>query len=134
MDNLTREQRQRNMRNIRSKGTIPEQILFKELKKLKIKFSQHLKSLPGKPDFVLRKYKIVIFVDSDFWHGHYKRFIMPKSNTRYWENKIMYNKRRDRKVNRILRNVGWNVIRFWEFDIKNDITKCKNRLLKLLET
>ena len=74
MDNLTPEQRKRNMRNIRFKGTVPERRLAHELRKRKIYFSQHSAKIVGKPDFIFRRKKgrkkVLVFVDSDFWHGH----------------------------------------------------------------
>ncbi len=120
------------MQNIRSKRTEPEILLAKELKRLNIKFSQYLKSLPGKPDFVLRQLKIVIFVDSDFWHGHPKRFIMPKSNLDYWTNKIEKNKLRDKEVNRQLKKLGWRVIRIWEYDLKHNLNKSLKKITSRL--
>jgi DNA mismatch endonuclease (patch repair protein) len=95
MDNLTREQRRKNMQNIRSKGTKTELIVARELKKRKIYFTQHPNDVLGKPDILLRRKKIAVFIDSDFWHGNPKRFIMPKTNTDYWGKKIADNKKRD---------------------------------------
>ena len=130
MDNLTPEQRRKNMQLIRSRDTIPEKIIAKELRKHKIRFRRYSKKLPGKPDFVLIDYNTIIFVDSDFWHGNPKRFIKPKSNIEYWENKIKNNKERDKKVNRELRKLGWKVIRIWEYDIKQNIEK---KIIPVLE-
>ena len=106
------------MQNIRSKGTVPERILKSILRQNNLKFSQHLKSLPGKPDFVLRSKNLIIFVDSDFWHGNPNRFVMPKTNIAYWSKKITNNKKRDAEVNELLTGKGWYVLRFWEYDIK----------------
>ena len=75
MDNLTKEQRKKNMQNIRSTNTRPELIIFNELKKSKLSFTKHDKGLTGKPDIVFKKKKVCVFIDSDFWHGHPKRFI-----------------------------------------------------------
>ncbi len=130
MDNLTPAQRKKNMQNIRSKGTKPERILMSELKKLKIYFSTHPNDITGKPDIVFRRKKIAVFADSDFWHGHKTRFIMPKTNTEYWAEKISNNKMRDRKVNKALKADGWRVIRLWEYDIKKHTQKCINKILK----
>ncbi len=68
--------------------------------------------------------KIAVFIDSDFWHGHPKRCIMPKTNSDYWLNKIARNRIRDKEVNRILKHDGWKVLRLWEFDVKNNLEKC----------
>ena len=66
MDNLTPEQRRKNMQNIRSEGTLPELLIAKELRKLKIYFAKNVKTITGKPDFVFRRKKVIVFVDSDF--------------------------------------------------------------------
>lgn len=132
MDNLSREQRRRNMQNIRSTGTMPEKILAKALRRRKIYFAQNVHSITGKPDFVLRRKKTVVFVDSDFWHGHPKRFIMPKTRLKYWRNKIKRNIIRDRKVNKALRSCGWTVVRLWERDIRENIDKCVKRITRSL--
>lgn len=134
MDNLTKEQRRKNMQNIRSTRTVAELIVMRELKRRKIYFSKHVKTLPGKPDIVFRKKKIVIFVDSDFWHGHKIRFVMPKTNLAYWKEKLKSNKKRDKKNNKELRNRGWKVIRIWEYDIKKNVSRCLQRVMKALNT
>lgn len=130
MDNLTPEQRKRNMQNIRSKDTKPERIIMSGLRKEKIYFATHAKDILGKPDIVFRRKKIAVFIDSDFWHGHPERFIMPKTNKEYWTNKINRNKLRDKTVTKELKQLGWRVIRFWEFDIKKHPEKCIERILK----
>jgi len=132
MDNLTKTQRRKNMRNIRSTGTVPEKIIMRGLRRRKIYFAAHVSSLSGKPDIVFRKKKIVVFVDSDFWHCHPRRFIKPKSNIKYWREKISGNKQRDKEVNKKLRKEGWTVIRLWEYDIKQTPQKTINKILKLL--
>lgn len=132
MDNLTKKQRQKNMRNIQSKGTAPEMRVMRELKKRKIYFAKHVDSIIGKPDIVFRRKKIVVFIDSDFWHGHPERFIMPKTNTDYWTKKISYNRKRDSQVTYELMEQGWTVIRLWEYDINKKLDECMNRILTAL--
>ena len=133
MDNLTKEQRRKNMQNIRSKNTTPEKLIMRELRWRKIYFSKYVKSLYGKPDIVFRRKKIVVFIDSDFWHVHPKRFIMPKTNVKYWRGKIARNKKRDTDVNNHFKKAGWKTIRIWEYDVKNNIGKCISRILKSLD-
>ena len=133
MDNLTKEQRQKNMRNIRSTGTIPERMVMKELKTRKIYFAKYVKSIIGKPDIVFRRKKVVVFIDSDFWHGHPERFIMPKANEQYWKKKIARNKQRDQEVTLELQNKGWKVIRIWEYDVKHDFDNSIQRILQAIE-
>ena len=133
MDNLTKAQRRKNMQNIKSKGTTPERKLARALRSLGFYFAQNVKTLPGKPDFVFRKKKVAIFVDSDFWHGHPKRFAEPKSNRQYWLPKIARNKNRDKEVTRLLKSRGWKVLRLWEFDVKRNTKQAVNRVLKFLQ-
>ncbi len=71
----------------------------------------------GNPDFVFREERVAVFVDGDFWHGHPSRGRLPKTNVEFWKSKIAINKRRDRCVNRALRNEGWTVVRIWESEI-----------------
>ena len=132
LDNLTKEQRRKNMQNIHSKDTLPELKLAKKLKSRKIYFARHVKTLSGKPDFVFRKKRVAVFVDSDFWHGHKTRCTMPKSNCGYWSRKIERNKQRDRVVNRELKKGGWRVIRLWEKDIKQNLSKSLKKITDVL--
>lgn len=134
MDNLTVEQRRKNMQNIRSAGTKPERLIMGELKRLKIYFASNVNSILGKPDIVFRRKKIAVFIDSDFWHGHPRRCTMPKTNVDYWTNKIARNRKRDKAVNCGLRKQGWKVIRIWAYDIRKDSLKCIKTIIKALES
>lgn len=118
------------MQNIRSANTKAELIIACGLKRKKIYFARNVKTLIGKPDFVFRRKKVAVFVDSDFWHGHAKRFIMPKSNRTYWKKKITRNKERDKEVNSTLKKDGWRVLRLWGHDINKDPDRCIARILK----
>ena len=133
MDNLTKKQRKKNMQNIRCRDTLPEKAVARELRRQKIYFASHVKGIAGKPDFVFRKKKIIIFVDSDFWHCHPRRFIMPKSNVNYWKSKIEYNRKRDKKVNSELKKDGWKVVRIWENDIRKNSAKVFRKIVNILE-
>jgi len=134
MDNLTPEQRRKNMQNIRSQGTKPELAIIKELKRRKIYFAINVKKIYGKPDIVFRRKKIAIFIDSDFWHGHPQRFIMPKTNLDYWKKKLKRNKDRDILVNQKLTEMGWHVIRIWEYDIKKNLEDCVQNIIQTYES
>jgi len=74
-----------------------------------------------------------VFIDSDFWHGHPKRCIMPQTNIEYWSGKIARNRKRDKNVKHILKKDGWAVIRLWEYDVKNRFNKCIQIILNELE-
>jgi DNA mismatch endonuclease (patch repair protein) len=132
MDDLSKEDRRKNMRNIRSKNTIPELLVMNELKRRKIYFAKHVNKIFGKPDIVFRRRKVIVFIDSDFWHCNPKIFIMPATNVEYWKRKIQKNHERDKLVNKILKKEGWQVIRFWESDIKKDKNKIVDKIIKIL--
>src|SRR5690349_13018575 len=112
----TKEVRSYNMSRIRSKNTKPEIRLRKILFASGFRFRLHDKTLPGKPDIVLKKYKTVIFVHGCFWHGHQhcKYFVVPKTKTDWWLTKITGNRNNDKLKIERLRQAGWNVIEVFE--------------------
>lgn len=128
MDNLTAEQRQKNMRHIKSKDTSIEVKLRKELWSRGYRYRKNVSNLPGKPDIVLTKYKIAIFCDSEFFHGKDWEILKPRleksNNADYWVKKISRNMERDEENNRQLLFLGWTVIRFWGKDILNNVAEC----------
>ena len=128
MDNLTSEQRRKNMQHIRSKDTKIEGLLRKALWKKGYRFRKNYKELPGKPDIVFTKYKIAIFCDGEFFHGKDWEVLKPRleksNNSEYWISKISRNKERDDEINKKLLFLGWTVIRFWGNDIKKNTDEC----------
>lgn len=110
-----------NMSRIRSKNTKPEMLVRSFLHKQGFRFRLHDKKLPGKPDIVLPKYKTIIFIHGCFWHGHKrcKYFVVPKTRTKWWLDKINGNVERDKKNVRKLKKIGWNVIKIWECRVKD---------------
>lgn len=132
-DNLTKDQRRRNMQAIKSRDTSIEIMLRKTLWKSGIRYRKNLSSVPGKPDIAITKYKIAVFCDSDFWHGFEwetnKHKI--KTNHDYWIPKIERNMQRDEEINTLLRNADWTVIRFWEHEIRKSLQDCANIVLKV---
>lgn len=128
MDNLTPEQRKKNMQNIRNKDTSIEKILRKALWNKGYRYRKNYKKLPGKPDIAITKYKIAIFCDSEFFHGKDWEILKPRlekgNNSEYWMRKISRNRERDDEVNKQLLFQGWTVIRFWGNDIKKNINEC----------
>ncbi len=70
--------------------------------------------LPGRPDFCWPREKVAVFVDGCFWHGCPRCYREPRTNRSFWREKIESNRRRDRRVGRILRSEGWSVFRIWE--------------------
>ena len=128
MDNLTPAQRRKNMRHIKSKDTDIEVMLRRELWNRGYRYRKNDKSLPGTPDIVLGKYKIVVFCDGEFFHGKdwevLKPRLMKSNNSEYWISKISRNITHDNEVNKALLFKGWTVIRFWGNDIKRDVDGC----------
>ena len=112
----TKEQRSYNMSMVKASKTKPELKLRKFLKILG--FTYQPKNIYGKPDFADRKEKIAIFIDGCFWHKCPKCFKLPKSNVKFWREKINKNVERDKKVTRKLKKDGWKVLRIWEHNIK----------------
>ncbi|MDR3178159.1 MAG: very short patch repair endonuclease [Campylobacteraceae bacterium] len=118
-DVFTKEQRSKIMRQVKSKynkSTELKLISFFKLNKIR-GWRRHYHVF-GKPDFVFPMYKIAIFVDGCFWHGHNCRNVTPKDNAKYWNDKIERNKKRDENVNNTLKMKNWIVIRIWECELK----------------
>ncbi len=131
-DNHTKEVRSMNMSHIRSTNSKPEEIVRKYLFSKGLRYRKNVKTLPGKPDIVLKKYKTVVFVNGCFWHMHdCGRFVMPSSNTDYWSKKIEGNVERDRRNTAQLESLGWRVIVIWECQLKKKIRE--NELAKLYD-
>lgn len=137
MDVLSPEQRHKNMQHIRGADTRPELVLRKALWHKGYRYRKNYKILPGKPDIAITKYKICIFVDSEFFHGKgfedgYKsrkysslrKQLEHSNNSDFWLNKIQRNMERDRIVNVELRRLGWTVIRFWSEDVFKKTEEC----------
>ena len=101
------------MSKVHSKGGKDELILRKLLWHKGIRYRVKVKDLPGKPDIVIPKYKIIVMVDGEFWHGKDWPKHRPKRNTDYWTHKIEYNIAHDKEVNAKLKAQGWTVLRFW---------------------
>ncbi len=128
----TTKQRSYNMSQIKSKGTKPEKLLKKALWDSGIRYKTPKKSLFGKPDISLKKYKLVIFVDGAFWHGYdwENRKHAIKSNREFWIAKIERNLQRDLEVNDFYKSNGWTILRFWDFEVKRELGVCFQYILK----
>lgn len=136
-DRLTPEQRHRCMSRIRSRSTKPELKVRRWLWQHGYRYRLNVKSVPGSPDIVMRRYRTAIFVNGCFWHGHglttnpspdgegssyftgnSKCCKIPKSNREFWVNKIRRNQERDQQNYRVLWENGWQVIVVWECQLK----------------
>lgn len=120
MDVHDKKTRSYNMSCIKGKNTKPEEIVRKALFARGFRYRKNDRKLPGSPDIVLPKYKTVIFVNGCFWHGHTgcRYFVVPKTNTDFWLNKINTNIERDNKKISQLKELGWHVITVWECELK----------------
>lgn len=127
MDRLAPEHRSWNMSRIRGSNTAPERTVRSVLHRMGYRFRLHRRELPGSPDIVLPKYETVIFVHGCFWHRHRKcRFAYtPKSRVEFWQRKFDENVKRDQRVYRQLRRMGWRVVVVWECQTTDPIRLAK---------
>ena len=121
------------MARIKGKNTGPELALGSALKRLGFRWESHPSDLPGRPDFVFRKWRLVVFVDGDFWHG-WRFSVWRDKLTVKWDIKIALTRRRDARVHRTLRRAGWGVLRIWEHQLECDFEKCVQRVSALLKS
>ena len=137
MDNLSPEQRHKNMKHIRSKDTKIEIILRKALWHEGIRYRKNYDKLPGKPDIAITKYKIAVFCDGEFFHGKDWNQLQVKlknsNNSEYWLKKIQRNINRDYEVEQEIRAQGWIVLRFGGKDIKQDVNMCVKSIKEAIQ-
>jgi len=119
------------MARIKGKNTGPELSLGKELARRGLRWDRHTKDVLGRPDFVFRASRVVVFVDGDFWHGWRLPAWLDKLSAK-WAQKITSNRLRDLLVLRSLRRSGWRVLRIWEHQIEQDLTDCADRVLRVV--
>lgn len=129
----TTKQRSKMMSKIRGKNSVPELLLRRALWANNFRFRIHRQDLPGRPDLTIEKYKLAIFVDGDFWHGYQASVRQPKTNAAFWKAKIERNQQRDRFVNQKLNEMGYTVMRFWEHDVKQQLSACVNQVMLYIE-
>ena len=116
------------MSRVRSKNTKIDLKMEKIVSNLNYKYEMYPKMF-GSPDLIIKKKKIAIFCDGDFWHG-YKYYERKKPAKKFWREKIESNMKRDRKVSSFLRRRGWSVLRFWEHNIEKKPEVCKRKILR----
>jgi len=120
MDNLTTEKRSKVMASIRGKNTRPEITIRKKLWTMGHRYRIHDKTVFGTPDISNKSKRIAVFIDGCFWHGCKRCYVEPKTNTKFWRDKISRNQERRKTVRRNLRKDGWKVMEFWEHDIRKN--------------
>ena len=115
-DSLSKKHRRWNMSRIRARDTAPELLVRSTLHNAGYRFILHSKTLPGRPDIVLPRYRAVIFVNGCFWHRHKacRYAYTPKSRKKFWQDKFRENVARDRRNLKALQALGWNVFTIWE--------------------
>lgn len=136
MDKLSPEQRKKNMKAVKSKGSKIETTLAKEMWKNGIRYRKNYSKLVGKPDFAITKHKIAVFCDSEFWHGkdwETKKYEI-KSNRDFWVQKIQRNIDRDIEVTKELNAQGWIVLRFWGKQILKNTQACIDKILEAVNS
>lgn len=123
-----------NMSQIKGKDTKPELLVRQYLHAHGFRYRLHVKDLPGKPDIVLTKYKTAILINGCFWHGHHgcKYYVVPKTRTEWWQQKINGNISNDEKAMLALQELGWKVIVIWECELKK--TRMEETLKGLVST
>jgi DNA mismatch endonuclease (patch repair protein) len=123
-DVFTRAKRSEVMSRIRGRDTRPERAVRSLLHRRGYRFRLHVATLPGRPDIVMPKYRVVILVHGCFWHRHPRcRFsYSPKTRVEFWQKKFSANQRRDRHVESALEKLGWSVITVWECQIRDSET------------
>lgn len=125
-DRVDRATRSRIMASIKGRDTGPEMAVRRYLHSLGYRYRLHVKTLPGKPDLVLKKHNLAIFVHGCFWHRHPSCFyaVLPSSRQDYWDKKLNANVERDRRHVNKLSQMGWRVIIVWECGLRH----CKNQI------
>lgn len=128
VDNMTPEQRSRTMSRIRMTDTKPELIIRRLAFARGLRYRKYSAALPGKPDLVFARARVVVFVDGDFWHGWRFEEWEKKLSSPYWKEKIRRNRERDMKHRTQLEEGGWTVLRIWEHEVKADAVGCVDRI------
>jgi DNA mismatch endonuclease (patch repair protein) len=121
------------MAAIRAKNTKPELALRKALRSAGATgYRLHRQDIPGRPDLCFIRWKVAVFVDGVFWHGHPHHWNPEKASSDYWRTKIARNIERDRAADAALRDMGWRVVRMWDQDVKANISDCVDRVRQAL--
>ena len=120
------------MSRIKGRDTKPELALRRALWAVGLRYRLRVK-LPGKPDMVFPSARLAVFVDGCFWHGCPVHAVRPETNVAFWESKISGNVARDREVTDELTAAGWNVFRFWEHEIANDLGRIVEAIQSVVD-
>ena len=132
-DRMSKEQRSKTMGAIRAQSKL-ENLFSKALWRRGLRFRKNVRKLRGTPDIAIQKYRVVIFVDSCFWHGCPTHFKRPKSNQEFWDAKIARNRERDKEVDAHYTEMGWHVRRIWEHEIRRNLDETADSALEFVQT
>jgi len=134
-DLLSPEKRSWNMSRIKGANTKPEMLVRSMLHRAGFRFRIHDKSLPGKPDIVLKKYKSVIFVNGCFWHRHEgcAEATTPKTRREFWKAKFQRTVERDKEQKDSLEKLGWQVFCIWECELKHSADRIISQVVNELK-
>jgi len=130
-DSLTPSQRHDCMSHIRSVNTKPEITVRRELWRRGYRYRLNVRKLPGTPDVVIGKYRTVIFINGCFWHGHKgcSKYTVPKTNVKFWKEKVARNQERDLLNIQRLESIAWNIITVWECELsKSTLPQTMDRI------
>ena len=128
-DNVSREKRSKIMSSIKGKNTKPEIIVRKLLWAQGIRYRIHNRKVFGTPDISIKKQKLAIFIDGCFWHGCSNCYKAPKTNSKFWKDKLEYNKHRRTIVRHELRKNDWKILEFWEHQVSKEPDKVIKRIV-----
>ena len=131
-DKISKEQRRKNMQAIQSQSKLENKV-SRMLWNKGFRFRKNDRTLFGKPDISIKKYKVVIFIDSCFWHVCETHGTQPKSNQKYWDKKLSRNKERDQEVTAYYLKKGWFILRIWEHQVKEDPEKTVEELAQFIK-
>ena len=126
----TNEHVKKTMQGNTKKNTSIEVLFRKALWHRGVRYRKNCKDVLGTPDVAIKKYKLVIFCDGDFWHG--RAYHGVKSHKKFWDEKIKRNRERDLEYTIRLRDEGWTVLRFWESDIRSDVETCVDKVVETI--
>ncbi|MEX0682297.1 MAG: very short patch repair endonuclease [Gaiellaceae bacterium] len=132
-DTYSPEVRSRVMARVKGRDTAPELTLRRALYALGLRgWRCHRADLPGKPDLAFGRARLAVFVDGGFWHGHPRKW-WPGRSGPYWDAKIARNQERDREADRALGELGWRVVRLWDFEVEADPVAAAEAVLRELD-
>lgn len=131
-DIVSKEQRSKMMGSIKSVSKLEDKV-SKELWGYGIRYRRNTRTLMGKPDFSIKKYRTVIFIDSCFWHMCPEHGNIPETNRDFWENKLYRNVERDMQVTNYYNENGWYILRVWEHEFKKDFPKAVEKIADFIK-